>query len=152
MLLIWSCLMRFFTLAALSMSLSGCIGPSFTTLDTNVPEGRFQSTINLFFLWSPEVAKRTGTGDRLLAELKKSGSIESSQSMISVLEENSFKCKRVAPTVVCRGEFYRKERASGGPNDGAGRVDWFVSVQWQDTLEPVRPEIRGGQFKNIRVQ
>jgi hypothetical protein len=144
--------MKIASLVALLILLSGCFGPSFTTLDTNLPEGRYQSSLKLFFLRTPEDAERAGSGGWLLAELQKSGSTDSSQSLISALQENSFKCKRLAPAVVCRGEFYRTERVSGGPNDGVGRVDWFVSVQWQDTPGPVRPEIRGGQFKLTRIQ
>jgi hypothetical protein len=145
--------MKFFVLAVLSIPLSGCIGPSFATLDTNVPEGKYARTLGLFALANPVDSDRAQTGGFMLRALESDGVLASSDTLVWTLEKNGFFCKPISSGVGCRGEFYRVERVrSGSPDDGNWRADWFISVKWQDRPGPVHPEIRGGRFKDSKIQ
>jgi hypothetical protein len=132
----WAC-----TLIAV---LSGCIGPRWSTLESNLSSGivdRYLQTNGM--LSSDEKTSSDAVEKHALADLARAGYLASSESLRAYLTQSGMSCAEAEGAVwSCRTSRYRIERLeSGGPEDRTYRIDWHVNISWNGNDLPIQPRI-----------
>jgi hypothetical protein len=127
------------------LCLSGCtIGPTWTTLESNLTDSFVDKRLTTLGMFSNDVKMSERAFLKYLTEdLEKAGYLRSNASLHEYLSSVGMDCSAKASVKQsCRLSRHKVEWLdSGGPEDGVARIDWHVTIAWNNDGTPIKPSI-----------